>query len=428
MDQRASVRPSIGLVALNALPLFDESAKGSFGGMETRCAILARGLVSRGWNVSVFVRSCGVEALVNYAGVLLRRYDPFWLQMELEMRGRFTKRRWFPIINGTRDEISLLWRVPLYLLYRPFPQMFGSRFWGRWQGMSAVLCFGNSDVSARTIADCRRFGIPAYLMIASDSDLDERYTEFASGFNTYGATHSACWYAISHATQVIVQTEAQQLLLSNRFGRSGILIRNPLPTVPKLMSSESPKRKTALWVGRADLHHKRPQICFDLAKELPEVEFTMVLDAPTSRQFKELARAAPANVRMLERIPSSKMWDLLSEARVFVSTSSSEFEGFPNVFLQAALAKVPIVSLEVDPDGLFSKIGGGFCGHGDFSEFVGLVRKVWTDSSFAEEAFSKLSLHVQTEHSLEASLDVLIQAVGTGQLASTAPESATCSI
>lgn len=424
MGQRTLGRTSIGLVALNALPLFDESAKGSFGGMETRCAIMARGLASRDWNVSVFVRSCGKQREANFAGVFLRRYDPFWMQMELDMRGRFSKRRWFPIINGTLDEISLLWRVPLYLLYRPFPGLFGSHFWAKWQSMSAVLCFGNSDVSARTIADCRRYGIPVFLMIASDSDLDERYTELATDFNGYGATQSACWYAISHATQVIVQTEVQQRLLSSRFGRDGVLIRNPVPTLPKTTGAEPPVRNSALWVGRADRHHKRPQICFALAKELPEVEFTMVVDAPTSRQFKELASTAPANVRLLERIPSSKMWELLSSARLFVSTSSIEYEGFPNVFLQAALAQVPIVSLEVDPDGLFSKTGGGFCAHGDFTEFVGLVKDVWTDSSLAQEAVSKLSLHVESEHSVELSLDRLIRAILTDQVACAATESA----
>lgn len=427
IDQRKpSGRPSIGLVALNALPLFDEEARGSFGGMETRCAILARGFASRGWGVSVFVQSCGKQKEANFSGVFLRRYDPFWMQMEWDMRVRFSKRWWFPIINGTRDEISLLWRVPLYLLYRPLPRIFGSRFWAKWKDMSAVLCFGNNDVSAQTIADCRRYGIPVFLMIASDSDLDEKYTELATGFNGYGATQAACWYAIKHATQVVVQTEVQQVFLADRFERSGVLIRNPLPTLSKPLCAEPLQRSTVLWVGRADMHHKRPHICFALAKELPEIEFTMVVDAPTNRQFKELASGAPANVRMLERIPSSKMWELLSMARLFVSTSSIDFEGFPNVFLQAALARVPIVSLEVDPDGLFTKTGGGFCAQGDFRDFVGLVNSVWIDPTLAEVAVSKLSAHVETQHSLELSLDGLIQAIAAEQGASLVTEGAMC--
>jgi hypothetical protein len=405
---------------MNALPLFDERAKGSFGGMETRCAILARGLAARGWDVSVFVHSCGKQREVEFAGVTLRRYDPFWMHMELDMRGRFSKRWWFPIINGTRDEVNLFWRVPLYFLYRHFPRLFGSRFWARWKDMSAVLCFGNSDVSARTIADCRRYGIPTLLMIASDSDLDLRYTETANGVNGYGASQAACWYAISHATKVVVQTEAQQAFLSDRFGRVGTLIRNPLPKIPESSQTKPPDRNLALWVGRADHHHKRPQLCFELARQLSEVQFAMVVDAPTKRQFNELASAAPSNVRLIERIPSSKMWELLSSARLFVSTSSVEFEGFPNVFLQAALAKVPVVSLEVDPDGLFSKTGGGFCAHGDFNDFVAMVKDVWTDSSHAQPAVSRLHEHVESSHRLESSLDVLIQTILAGKTAGVA--------
>lgn len=406
-----SAAPSIGFVALYALPLFDERVGGSIGGMETRCAILSRGMASRGWNVSVFVQSCGKLREACFGGVFLRRYDPFWLQMEPEMRARFSKRWWFPIVNGTRNEISLLWRVPLYLLFRPFPHLFGSHFWGKWKELGAVLCFGNNDVSARTIADCRRYGIPSMLMIASDSDLDEDYAETARGFNRYGASQSGCWYALTHANAVVVQTELQQKFLAERFGREGVLLRNPLPLPPPGMRFDCLDRNTALWIGRTDNHHKRPKLCLDLARQLPEIQFTMVVNAPSPRQFRELEQIAPANVRLIERVEPSRMWELLANSRLFVSTSSSAFEGFPNVFLQAAVARVPVVSLEVDPDGLFSKIGGGFCARGDFAEFVTTVKKVWADKEFGDAASAKLADYVEKRHSLRSSLDHLVDAI-----------------
>lgn len=412
-EVRKSRRSSIGLVAINALALFDEKVAEPIGGMETRCAILARGMVSRGWSVSVFVRSAGKQRKANFDGVTLRRYDPFWLQMELDMRGRFKKRWWFPIINGTWDELNLIWRVPLYLLYRPFPRFFGSKFWAEWQGMSAVLCFGNSSVSAQTIADCERYGIPSLLMIASDSDLDESYTKSATGSNPYGAMHSACWYAITHATRVVVQTKLQQDLLSERFRRESVLMRNPVPTLPNAASFERTNSDMVLWIGRADPLHKRPMLCIELARLLPDIKFVMIVNSPHRRQFLDIERVAPANVQMIERVDPSRVWELMARARLLVNTSS--LEGFPNVFLQAAVAHVPVVSLEVDPDGLFSKIGGGFCAQGDFNQFVDIVRSVWTDASLGATASARLAEYVHVKHSLKSSLDVLEELVASDQ-------------
>ncbi|MBM4020040.1 MAG: glycosyltransferase family 4 protein [Planctomycetes bacterium] len=87
----------------------------------------------------------------------------------------------------------------------------------------------------------------------------------------------------------------------------------------------------------------------------------------------EAARKA-SNVELVERVSFGAVQDLFDRALAFVNTS--EAEGFPNTFIQAGLAKTPIVSLRVDPAGAVSRGGGGYvCGdsEAELARAVGLL-------------------------------------------------------
>ena len=55
-------------------------------------------------------------------------------------------------------------------------------------------------------------------------------------------------------------------------------------------------------------------------------------------------------------------------ASIFVNTS--EHEGVPNTFIHSGLGHAAILSLSVDPDGMFDKFQAGFCAAGDFERLV----------------------------------------------------------
>ena len=48
--------------------------------------------------------------------------------------------------------------------------------------------------------------------------------------------------------------------------------------------------------------------------------------------------------------------------------NTSEWEGWPNSFIQAGLGRTALLSLDVNPDGIFERFGLGFFAAGDMEK------------------------------------------------------------
>ncbi len=55
------------------------------------------------------------------------------------------------------------------------------------------------------------------------------------------------------------------------------------------------------------------------------------------------------------KLPVYETLARFDKSALFVNTSTKEGEGFPNTFIQAWLRGVPVLSLDVDPDGVVKK-------------------------------------------------------------------------
>ena len=74
------------------------------------------------------------------------------------------------------------------------------------------------------------------------------------------------------------------------------------------------------------------------------------------------------NVEFLEAVPYREIQRHFDDANIFVNTS--EHEGVPNTFIHSGLGFTAILSLGVDPDGMFQNFQAGLCAR---EEFEGLV-------------------------------------------------------
>lgn len=378
-----TARPLAALVCANAYPLFDFRATPTGGGMETRAALFARGLAGRGnWRVCFVVSDFGQDFHTRHEDIDFRIYQPTYRRAGRNVFPRLRKRRWFPVLNLDRRDLDLLWQMPLIAAWLALPALFFPRFWRSLQP-GVVCCFGNNAQTAEVIADCRRAGIRTMLLIAHDKDLSPDYRPGNHASNHYGMPKWKGHYALAHADRIVVQTEAQREALKQHFDRDAVLIRNPVHVSPEDPKRWLPRaqREFVLWIGRANEYLKRPMIFVELARDCPNLDFVMIVSRTDEVVFRALEQACPPNLRILEHVPAYDIWDWLRRARAFVNTS--KFEGFPNTFLQAAAMGVPIVSLEVDPDGLLARHGCGICAAGDARTMREAVMKICADDARA---------------------------------------------
>jgi glycosyltransferase involved in cell wall biosynthesis len=269
----------------------------------------------------------------------------------------------------------------------------------------AFLAFGASRQSRGVLRWARRQGARSALLLQSDAD-----TAPPVGVNDFGEPGEVRAEAIDCADVIVVQNEQQRAQLRENFGREGALLVNPVELPESLADAPSPPgwpRRCILWVGRAERFHKRPELMLVAAAQAPELPVVMVLNPGDARFEAELRRTRPPHVTLLQSIPFADMPRLFRTAAVLASTGSPQYEGLPNVFLQAAAAGVPVVSLEHAPQPFASS--GGLVLAGDMDTFVSELRRLWEQPEEAR-GLGELGREWVSRHcSLEAYCESLLR-------------------
>jgi hypothetical protein len=130
-------------------------------------------------------------------------------------------------------------------------------------------------------------------------------------------------------------------------------------------------------------------------------------------------QSAP-NVDYLGERTQAEVNELLARTHVFVNTSLHE--GFPNTFIQAWMREVPVVSLHINPDGIFDSEAIGI--HAKTEEhLVQSVRMLVTDSVRRAEYGARAREHAMLVHSTH-NARLLAQLIDSGEIGSAAEDSA----
>jgi glycosyltransferase involved in cell wall biosynthesis len=311
----------ICIVGLRDYPMLTgDPAYGYIGGESVQHVLLARAWRDLGLDVSMIVYDHGQPRHAMVDGI--RAVAAFAPQA-----GIFGLRFFHP-------RLSSVWRAMREIdadVYYQSPA-------GPWAGLAAGF--------ARTFD--KRF----ILRIASDSDCrrGEQPMRYRRDRWMYD-------YGVRHATIVAVQTEQQRELISCNYGvRSEIL---NIVVAPPPASAPRSKDVDVLWVGNFRLV-KRADLAIELARRLPHYRFVLVGGRVPGGEahYDQLAGEAKKlpNVVMTGGLPYRAADEWFDRARLHVNTS--DYEGFPNTFVQAWVRGVPVVSF-FDPDRVIERRGLG---------------------------------------------------------------------
>jgi len=259
---------------------------------------------------------------------------------------------------------------------------------------------------------CRKHGKKFVHSVSADSQIDR----LLDG----GIREAMIRRAIGNADMVICQSGYQharlkEMNIESTIIKNGIDIKNERGMkngtgISSDISCGNPgedgKDCRILWVGTIR-EEKKPEVFMDLACVMPEYDFVMVggMDRFSGRhgmRYHELVKKRAKAVENLEFrgfVPYHKVGELFHEASVFVNTS--EKEGFPNTFLQAWSAGIPVVSLNVDPGNVIADNEIGFCADGDLEALENSVRGYMTDHARRQRHGKKARRHVEREHDIE---------------------------
>ncbi|MCX7920936.1 MAG: glycosyltransferase family 4 protein [Clostridia bacterium] len=238
------------------------------------------------------------------------------------------------------------------------------------------LIFSKADVYITSTA-CELLGWLALIVkklkgkkiifrLASDSDVDLEYWKH-KGKKFY----SLYKYGIYNSDLIVSQTEKQKKLLKDGLNLESTVIKNGFFINTDV---ELNKKKYILWVSRG-MDIKRPELFVELARRLPEENFLIIMSGDYSGKAKIVENAAQLkNIRFIDYVPFFEIQKYYEEAKLFVNTS--EFEGFPNSFIQACLAKTPILSFRVNPDNFIDQYELGYCCNDSVEKAIDFIKKL----------------------------------------------------
>jgi len=170
-------------------------------------------------------------------------------------------------------------------------------------------------------------------------------------------------YGLRLVTHPCVQNPIQEGLFREQFGRTAFRFPSG-HQIPETVPAKD-KPAVALWVGGFS-KVKRPELFLEIVKACHglEIEFVMISktvpkDPHTPAEpFHEYASDAP-NFSWLTNVPFEETLTWFDRAALFVCTSESE--GFPNTFVQAWSRGMPVVSVDVNPNGILDNPDLGEC-------------------------------------------------------------------
>ena len=268
------------------------------GGAELQQVIIAKGLVQRGYPVSMVCLDYGQNDVCEIDGITVYR--------------AFHPNEGVPLLRFIWPRLTSIWRC----LKRANADIYYHRAGSMLTGVMAAFC--------------QKQGKKSTFAVAGQTEI------------RFGRDRWLYEYGTKHVDRVVVQNAAQARYVREAMRRDSVLIPNICQAVEHVEASSD---QHILWVGMIR-QIKRPDIFLDIVRSLPEQRFVMVGGPGVGEAllYEEIRGRAVKlhNLKFVGFVPYSEVGPYFDNAQLFINTSDSE--GFPNTFLHAWARGVPTVS------------------------------------------------------------------------------------
>lgn len=287
--------------------------RGVSGGAESQVFMLARAMAKQGYRVSVLTE-------LDEAHLAIERWQITWHHVP------------FSYLGGSKTQVFANW----YSLVRKLQEL----------RPDVVHMKHPRHLLMPVGLACRANRSRLFFHAAIDKDFDRlawaREPKAAQVLYRIG---------LGMVAGVIAQTERQEAQIREVASVQVHRVANIFLAQDDPSTEIVPERDVFLWVG-SNSARKRPEVFAALARELPELEFVMVYGAGDGTGAID-TMAVPNNLRLVGQLPRDELNSYYRRATALISTS--ELEGFPNVFLESWSCETPVFSLDVDPDGVITE-------------------------------------------------------------------------
>ena len=298
---------------------------------------------------------------------------------------------------GAKASVRLLGVKPIHPLTNKLRSRIPSLSWNYFQALNhanadVYVQRGGAVLTGEVGLFCRLRKRKFLFMSAHEWDCDrahQRGRDWLCGrFYNFG---------LRSARRILSQSEEHHQLLLQHYNLESQVFNI---VYPEDKPDGSYHKRTVLWVGRC-LEWKQPKLFLEVAQALPDFKFVMVCpyQGGSRRLFDETKKLGQQldNLVFEGRVPFPEMERYFGEAKVYVNTSVAE--GFPNTFIQAARQGTPIVSLNVDPDGILEREKIGFFSRGDLRLCIEQLRDLLSDFGLWQQ-YSKNCVRLFQKHHL----------------------------
>jgi len=345
------------------------------GGAELQISYLAKYLLENNYEVHFIYENNGVP-IKESGGIILHPLKKVNIRKTLGQR-------WFLYwgrINKKLREIG--------------PDVIYTRLYSSWAGIAARYARKNNIVHIWAIASDKglKSSLSARSLLKPFNFLETWQTRFA----------------FKNATAILTQNSYQQREIEKRHNRHTWKILQMTPVVNEDVIIKPKEPVNVLWIANLK-PLKRPGYFIELARELSQIKncrFYMIGRA--DKNYSGIIEEAYENIRNFEylgEITNSEVNEWLCKSHILINTS--DHEGFSNTFVQAWMRKVPVISINSNPDSIITnqKIGFVCPTMEELKEKTGLLI---SDEKIRIEMGEKAYKYARKNHSLERNIIKII--------------------